>query len=130
MEDNELKPLELFQALLEHRVTIEYLPVQDELTVCPTEGRYQDICLIRLGMAQLLDAKIFLSKDGWRVEGLLRDFMQKNSVGFQKLKLSKAHKECELRLDPIRVVIAGTENSLESAAQLVVVKNRLFYVDE
>ncbi len=73
-----LPAMEMLKALYKHRVSIQYSTETDDLSVCPVEGPYQGKCLDRLGLAQVLDAEIYIENGKFRVIGDLRNCAQKN----------------------------------------------------
>lgn len=77
MEEINLPFMEILKALFQHRVRIQYSKDSDDLSVYPISGPFEGKCLIRLGMAQVMNAKVFMQNGKWTIEGELRSFAQK-----------------------------------------------------
>lgn len=118
MEEVELPPMEMFRALFQHRVNIQYSKFTDDLTVCPVDGPFKGKCLIRLGLAQMLEAEIFIENGVWRVEGELRNFSQRYAEGLKTFNPAK-------RYQPL-VATTKSKSNTTHYAEVLVFKDELY----
>lgn len=130
MEEFNLSPSELFQALFDHGVSVEYSKDADHLLICPLAGTYAGKCLMPSGMTEVTEATLLAWEDGWRVEGVLGSGSGANSESFKEFHPSPHHIPIEFSNEGFIVMFRDGAKPYQQGGEVLIVKNKIYLVSK
>lgn len=130
MKPFNLSPGELFQALFDHGVSVEYSRQTDNLHICPLAGEYAGKCLLPSGMTEVSQATLIACNDEWRVEGVLGSSSGANSEGFKEFQLAPHHIPIELSNNVFLVRFRDGAKPYQQGSEVLIVKNQIYLIGE
>lgn len=130
MEEFKLSPSELFQALFDHGVSVEYSRQTDNLLICPLAGIYAGKCLMPNGMTEVTEATLIARNGEWRVEGILGSGSGANSESFKTFQPAPHHIPIELSGEDFMVMFSEVARPYQQGNNVLVVKNKLYLLME